>query len=121
MNTLQATRKEDMLWMRSQGYTLKEIGEHYGLSKQRVEQILPKLYGPSKPSHLVYECMTIGQFGKWSVLGVSPLIVNSKNRNGCALICRCTCGKITSIRAADLLNRSTSECRHALLPIDERY
>lgn len=38
MNTLQATRKEDMLWMRSQGYTLKEIGEHYGLSKQRQEK-----------------------------------------------------------------------------------
>ena len=39
---------EDMRQMRSDGATLKEIGDHYGISKQRIHQILRDQ--PSSPN-----------------------------------------------------------------------
>jgi DNA-directed RNA polymerase sigma subunit (sigma70/sigma32) len=43
MQTYLKVRKEEMKALRSQGLTYQEIGKRYGISRERVRQILSKV------------------------------------------------------------------------------
>jgi excisionase family DNA binding protein len=59
-------RRDEILWLREQGVTLKAIGEKFGISKERVRQII----GPKKKRSQPKTMLTIGEAAL--ALGMHP-------------------------------------------------
>jgi len=108
---------------RATGETLQSIASDYGVTRERVRQLTPRLTAdakramrypndytrrvrPAKPQAPVLEALRIGTFGCWTVVK----IVSGNGNGHQRVLCRCECGREDEVVAVNLTRGMSTRC-----------
>jgi len=74
------SRRAEVVRLRETGLTYAEIGRRFGLSKERIRQIVKRISSPKKPTPEIDVMLRVGQVAQ--LLGMHPNTVRRWNNKG---------------------------------------